>query len=35
MIAAHSKALNAVLVTNNIKEFNRVEGLTIENWAVL
>jgi tRNA(fMet)-specific endonuclease VapC len=35
MIAAHAKALNAVLVTNNTKEFNRVKGLTIENWAVL
>jgi tRNA(fMet)-specific endonuclease VapC len=35
MIAAHAKALNAVLVTNNTKEFSRVKGVTIENWAVL
>ena len=35
MIAAHAIALNAVLVTNNTKEFNRVKGLTIENWAAL
>ena len=35
MIAAHAKSLNAVLVTNNTKEFNRVKGLTIENWAAL
>ncbi len=33
MIAAHAKALKAVLVTNNSREFSRVEGLIIENWA--
>ncbi len=33
MIAAHAKALNAVLVTNNSREFSRVAGLMIENWA--
>ena len=33
MIAAHAKALNAVLVTNNTREFRRVSGLIIENWA--
>ncbi len=33
MIAAHAKALNAVLVTNNSREFSRVQGLNIENWA--
>ncbi len=32
-IAAHAKALSAVLVTNNEKEFRRVEGLKIENWT--
>ena len=31
-IAAHTKSLNAVLVTNNVKEFERVENLVIENW---
>ena len=31
-IAAHAKSLNAVLVTNNIKEFSRVNGLKLENW---
>jgi tRNA(fMet)-specific endonuclease VapC len=35
MIAAHAKALNAILVTNNTKEFSRVKGLSIENWAAL
>lgn len=33
MIAAHARALGAVLVTNNIREFSRVEGLRLENWA--
>jgi tRNA(fMet)-specific endonuclease VapC len=32
-IAAHARALNATLVTNNIAEFSRVRGLTCENWA--
>ena len=31
-IAAHALALNAVLVTDNEKEFSRVPGLKIENW---
>lgn len=31
-IAAHAKAQNLTLVTNNIKEFERVDGLTLENW---
>ncbi len=33
LIAAHAKGLNCILVTNNEKEFNRVEGLKIENWV--
>lgn len=33
LIAAHALALDCVLVTNNEKEFNRVQGLRIENWA--
>lgn len=32
-IAAHTKSLNAVLITNNIKEFQRVENLSLENWV--
>ena len=32
LIAAHAKALGLTLVTNNIKEFGRVEGLAIEDW---
>ena len=33
LIAAHAKALDLVLVTNNEREFRRVPGLRIENWA--
>lgn len=33
LIAAHAISLGSILVTNNGKEFNRVEGLAIENWA--
>ena len=32
-IAAHAKALKAVLVTINVKEFERVPGLNLENWV--
>ena len=32
-IAAHALSLNAVLVTNNVREFRKVSGLTLENWA--
>jgi len=31
-IAAHAKARNLVLVTNNEREFKRVAGLQIQNW---
>ncbi len=33
LIAAHAMALGAVLVTHNTKEFKRIEGLMIEDWA--
>ena len=32
LIAAHALALDAILVTDNEKEFARVPGLKIENW---
>ena len=32
-IAAHARARDWVLVTNNEKEFLRVEGLKVENWV--
>jgi tRNA(fMet)-specific endonuclease VapC len=31
-ISAHARALGHTLVTNNVKEFERVEGLKLENW---
>lgn len=33
-IAAHALAAGLVLVTNNEKEFRRVRGLKLQNWAV-
>lgn len=33
MIAAHALSLDVPLVTNNTKEFERVKGLKLENWA--
>lgn len=33
LIAAHAKALGVTLITNNTKEFERVKGLKIDNWA--
>lgn len=33
MIAAHALSLSAMLVTNNMREFCRVKGLHLENWA--
>ena len=32
-IAAHALALEATLVTNNVREFSRVSGLNLINWA--
>ncbi len=32
LIAAHALQLKATIVTNNIREFERVEGLALENW---
>lgn len=31
-IAAHALALDATLVTDNVREFARVPGLKVENW---
>lgn len=32
-IAAHARSLGHTLVSNNIKEFKRVDGLNLENWV--
>lgn len=33
LIAAHALALGCVLVTNNVREFQRVSGLALDNWV--
>lgn len=33
MIAAQAKSMGVVLVTNNLKEFNKIAGLKVENWV--
>jgi tRNA(fMet)-specific endonuclease VapC len=33
LIAAHARCLGLTLVTNNTREFGRVQGLKIENWT--
>ena len=32
-IAAHARSEGLTLVSNNLREFERVEGLLLENWA--
>lgn len=34
LIAAHARAEDLTLVTNNTREFDRVEGLDVENWTI-
>lgn len=33
MIAAHALSLGLIVVTDNEREFRRVPGLTVQNWA--
>ena len=33
LIAAHALSLDATLITNNLKEFERVPNLKLENWV--
>jgi len=33
LIAAHARCLGLTLVTNNTREFGRVQGLKMENWS--
>jgi tRNA(fMet)-specific endonuclease VapC len=33
LIAAHALSLQLPLVTNNAGEFEKVQGLVVENWA--
>ena len=34
LIAAHALSLGLSLVTNNIREFERVPGLEVKNWVI-
>ncbi len=34
MIAGHARSLGLTIVTNNEREFSRVNGLKVANWAV-
>ncbi|AKH65415.1 MULTISPECIES: tRNA(fMet)-specific endonuclease VapC [Photorhabdus] len=32
-IAGHARSQGLIIVTNNVREFERVSGLRVENWA--
>jgi len=32
MIVAHARSIPATIVSDNVREFERVPGLTVENW---
>lgn len=34
LIAAHARSLGYVVVTNNTREFSRVNGLLVEDWSI-
>jgi len=34
LIAAHARSLGATVVTHNLREFERVPGLRVEDWLV-
>ena len=34
LIAGHARSHGLVLVSNNLREFERVDGLRLENWVV-
>lgn len=34
LISGHAKSENLILVTNNTREFCRVEGLELEDWTI-
>lgn len=34
LIAAHARSLDLILVTHNTREFSRIDGLKLEDWAV-
>lgn len=32
LIAGHALSINGSIVTHNVREFSRVQGLKVENW---
>ncbi|MGN0203041.1 MAG: PIN domain-containing protein [Coprococcus sp.] len=34
LIAGHARSKQLILVTNNTREFNRVEDLEVEDWTI-
>ena len=34
LIAGHAKSKGLIIVTNNVHEFGRVDGLVVEDWTV-
>jgi len=33
LIGAHARSAGLIVVTNNLREFERIPGLRIENWV--
>lgn len=33
MIAGHARSMGLIIVTNNVREFERVPGLRLEDWS--
>jgi tRNA(fMet)-specific endonuclease VapC len=33
LIAAHAVSLDAIIVTNNVQEFQHIKGLVVEDWV--
>jgi tRNA(fMet)-specific endonuclease VapC len=33
LIGSQARALDLILVTNNLREFQRIPQLTVENWV--
>jgi tRNA(fMet)-specific endonuclease VapC len=34
MIGAHARSEGLTVVTNNVREFQRMPGVRLENWAI-
>ena len=33
MIGGHARSEGLILVSNNLREFQRIEGLRVDNWV--